>query len=248
LEVSVSELKNKIVAITGASSGIGEATARLLAAKGARVMLGARRVDRLTALVEEIREAGGEAHSMALDVTLPEQVEAFVAAAQQRFGGLDVMINNAGVMPLSPLSARKVDEWNQMIDVNIRGVLHGIAAAQPVMEQQQHGHIINISSIGGLSVSPTAAVYCATKFAVRAISDGLRQETDKLRVTVVSPGVVTSELAETISDASAREAMKAFRRVALDADAVARAIAWVIAQPDEVDVSELVIRPTASPY
>jgi NADP-dependent 3-hydroxy acid dehydrogenase YdfG len=248
LEVSVSELKNKIVAITGASSGIGEATARLLAAKGARVMLGARRVDRLTALVEEIREAGGEAHSMALDVTRPEQVEAFVAAAQQRFGGLDVMINNAGVMPLSPLSARKVDEWNQMIDVNIRGVLHGIAAAQPVMEQQQHGHIINISSIGGLSVSPTAAVYCATKFAVRAISDGLRQETDKLRVTVVSPGVVTSELAETISDASAREAMKAFRRVALDADAVARAIAWVIAQPDEVDVSELVIRPTASPY
>jgi len=244
----VSELKNKIVAITGASSGIGEATARLLAAKGARVMLGARRVDRLTALVEEIREAGGEAHSMALDVTRPEQVEAFVAAAQQRFGGLDVMINNAGVMPLSPLSARKVDEWNQMIDVNIRGVLHGIAAAQPVMEQQQHGHIINISSIGGLSVSPTAAVYCATKFAVRAISDGLRQETDKLRVTVVSPGVVTSELAETISDASAREAMKAFRRVALDADAVARAIAWVIAQPDEVDVSELVIRPTASPY
>ncbi|MDN4629096.1 SDR family oxidoreductase [Erwinia sp. ACCC 02193] len=244
----MSELKNKIVAITGASSGIGEATARLLAAKGARVMLGARRVDRLTALVEEIREAGGEAHSMALDVTRPEQVEAFVAAAQQHFGGLDVMINNAGVMPLSPLSARKVDEWNQMIDVNIRGVLHGIAAAQPVMEQQQHGHIINISSIGGLSVSPTAAVYCATKFAVRAISDGLRQETDKLRVTVVSPGVVTSELAETISDASAREAMKTFRRVALDADAVARAIAWVIAQPDEVDVSELVIRPTASPY
>lgn len=244
----MSELKNKIVAITGASSGIGEATARLLAAKGARVMLGARRVDRLTALVAEIREAGGEAHSMALDVIRLEQVEAFVAAAQQRFGGLDVMINNAGVMPLSPLSARKVDEWNQMIDVNIRGVLHGIAAAQPVMEQQQHGHIINISSIGGLSVSPTAAVYCATKFAVRAISDGLRQETDKLRVTVVSPGVVTSELAETISDASAREAMKAFRRVALDADAVARAIAWVIAQPDEVDVSELVIRPTASPY
>ena len=185
---------------------------------------------------------------MALDVTRPEQVEAFVAAAQQHFGGLDVMINNAGVMPLSPLSARKVDEWNQMIDVNIRGVLPGIAAAQPIMEQQQHGHIINISSIVGLSVSPTAAVYCATKFAVRAISDGLRQETDKLRVTVVSPGVVTSELAETISDASAREAMKAFRRVALDADAVARAIAWVIAQPDEVDVSELVIRPTASPY
>lgn len=244
----MSELMNKVIAITGASSGIGEATARLLAAKGARVMLGARRTARLEKEVAEIHAAGGEAHFMALDVTQLEQMEAFVAEAQQHFGGLDVMINNAGVMPLSPLSSRKVDEWNQMIDVNIRGVLHGIAAVQPLMEQQQYGHIINISSIGGLSVSPTAAVYCATKYAVRAISDGLRQETDKLRVTVVSPGVVTSELAETISDEYAREAMRSYRSVALDPEAIARAIAWVIAQPDDVDVSELVIRHTASPY
>jgi NADP-dependent 3-hydroxy acid dehydrogenase YdfG len=244
----VSELNNKIVAITGASSGIGEATARLLAAKGARVLLGARRTDRLATVVAEIRAAGGEAHFTSLDVTSLSEMERFIAEAQQHFGGLDVLINNAGVMPLSPLSARKVDEWDRMIDVNIRGVLYGIAAAQPLMEQQQHGHIINISSIGGLSVSPTAAVYCATKFAVRALSDGLRQETDKLRVTVISPGVVTSELADSISDDSAREAMKAFRRVALEPDAIARAVVYAIEQPADVDVSEIVVRPTASPY
>ncbi|MEJ5114995.1 SDR family oxidoreductase [Erwinia billingiae] len=244
----MSELNNKIVAITGASSGIGEATARLLAAKGARVLLGARRTDRLATVVAEIRAAGGEAHFTSLDVTSLSEMERFIAEAQQHFGGLDVLINNAGVMPLSPLSARKVDEWNRMIDVNIRGVLYGIAAAQPLMEQQQHGHIINISSIGGLSVSPTAAVYCATKFAVRALSDGLRQETDKLRVTVISPGVVTSELADSISDDSAREAMKAFRRVALEPDAIARAVVYAIEQPADVDVSEIVVRPTASPY
>jgi NADP-dependent 3-hydroxy acid dehydrogenase YdfG len=244
----VSELNNKIVAITGASSGIGEATARLLAAKGARVLLGARRTDRLATVVAEIRAAGGEAHFTSLDVTNLSEMERFIAEAQQHFGGLDVLINNAGVMPLSPLSARKVDEWDRMIDVNIRGVLYGIAAAQPLMEQQQHGHIINISSIGGLSVSPTAAVYCATKFAVRALSDGLRQETDKLRVTVISPGVVTSELADSISDDSAREAMKAFRRVALEPDAIARAVVYAIEQPADVDVSEIVVRPTASPY
>ncbi|MBN7123539.1 oxidoreductase [Erwinia billingiae] len=244
----MSELNNKIVAITGASSGIGEATARLLAAKGARVLLGARRTDRLVTVVAEIRAAGGEAHFTSLDVTSLSEMERFIAEAQQHFGGLDVLINNAGVMPLSPLSARKVDEWDRMIDVNIRGVLYGIAAAQPLMEQQQHGHIINISSIGGLSVSPTAAVYCATKFAVRALSDGLRQETDKLRVTVISPGVVTSELADSISDDSAREAMKAFRRVALEPDAIARAVVYAIEQPADVDVSEIVVRPTASPY
>lgn len=244
----MSKLNNKIVAITGASSGIGEATARLLAAKGARVLLGARRTDRLATVVAEIRAAGGEAHFTSLDVTNLSEMERFIAEAQQHFGGLDVLINNAGVMPLSPLSARKVDEWDRMIDINIRGVLYGIAAAQPLMEQQQHGHIINISSIGGLSVSPTAAVYCATKFAVRALSDGLRQETDKLRVTVISPGVVTSELADSISDDSAREAMKAFRRVALEPDAIARAVVYAIEQPADVDVSEIVVRPTASPY
>ena len=243
----MSEL-NKIVAITGASSGIGEATARLLAAKGARVMLGARRTDRLETLVAEIRAAGGEAHFMSLDVTQLVEMEAFVEETISLFGGLDVLINNAGVMPLSPLSARKVTEWDRMIDVNIRGVLYGIAAAQPLMEQQQHGHIINVSSIGGHAVSPTAAVYCATKYAVRALSDGLRQETDKLRVTVISPGVVTSELADTISDDSAREAMRSFRSVALEPEAIARAIVYAIGQPADVDVSEIIVRPVASPY
>lgn len=244
----MSELNNKIVAITGASSGIGEATARLLAAKGAKVFVGARRTERLEKLVAEIQSAGGEAACMALDVTSLPQMEAFIKEATRLYGGLDVMINNAGVMPLSPLSARKVAEWDRMIDVNIRGVLHGIAAVQPLMEQQRRGHIINVSSIGGHAVSSTAAVYCATKFAVRALSDGLRQETDCLRVTVVSPGVVTSELAETITDDSAREAMNAFRSVAIDPLAIARAIAWAIGQPDDVDVSEMVIRPTSSPY
>lgn len=243
----MSEL-NKIVAITGASSGIGEATARLLAAKGARVMLGARRTERLETLVAEIRAAGGEAHFRSLDVTSLAEMEAFVEETISHFGGLDVLINNAGVMPLSPLSARKVTEWDRMIDVNIRGVLYGIAAAQPLMEQQQHGHIINVSSIGGHAVSPTAAVYCATKYAVRALSDGLRQETDKLRVTVISPGVVTSELADTISDDSAREAMRSFRSVALEPEAIARAIVYAIGQPADVDVSEIIVRPVASPY
>ena len=241
-------IKNKVISITGASSGIGEATARLLAEKGARVIVGARRVDRLATLVDEIRSAGGEAWSQALDVTRLEDMEAFVELAMRKFGRLDVIINNAGVMPLSPLSSRKVEEWNQMIDVNIRGVLHGIAAAQPVMEAQQCGHVINISSIGGLSVSPTAAVYCATKYAVRAISDGLRQESDTLRVTVIYPGVVESELANTITDETARQAMDTFRRIAIKPDAIARAVAYAIEQPDEVDVSELVVRPVASPY
>ena len=244
----MSELNTKVVAITGASSGIGEATARLLAAKGARVLLGARRTERLAKVVDEIRAAGGDAHFMSLDVTSLTEMEAFVEKAKSHFGGLDVFINNAGIMPLSPLSSRKVEEWDRMIDVNIRGVLYGIAAAQPLIEQQQHDHIINISSIGGLAVSPTAAVYCATKFAVRALSDGLRQETDRLRVTVISPGVVTSELADTISDDTAREAMKAFRRVALEPEAIARAVAYAIEQPTDVDVSEIVVRPTASPH
>jgi NADP-dependent 3-hydroxy acid dehydrogenase YdfG len=151
-------------------------------------------------------------------------------------------------MPLSPLNALKVTEWNRMIDVNIRGVLHGIAAVLPTMEQQGQGQIINISSIGGLSVTPTAAVYCATKFAVRAISDGLRQETDKVRVTVICPGVVESELADSISDDTARSAMQEFRRIAIAPDAIARAIAYAVEQPADVDVSEIVVRPTASPF
>ena len=242
-------IEGKVVAITGASSGIGEATARLLAQKGARVVLGARRTDRLEALVAAIREAGGTAEFRALDVTQRDSMEAFIGFAQSAFGRVDVIVNNAGVMPLSPLDALKIDEWNQMIDVNIRGVLHGIAAGLPIMQRQGAGQFVNISSIGGHAVYPTAAVYCATKFAVLAISEGLRQEVGSaIRVTVVSPGVTESELAESISDPEAREGMRAFRKVAIAPEAIARAIAFAIEQPDDVDVSELIVRPTASQY
>lgn len=239
---------SKVILVTGASSGIGEATATRLVRQGHRVVLGARRTERLQALAERLRDEGGQVAYRALDVTRLNDMQDFVAFAEATFGPVDVVINNAGVMPLSPLSALKVDEWDRMIDVNVRGVLHGIAAVLPSMEERGQGHVINVSSIGGHAVSPTAAVYCATKYAVRAISDGLRQETDSIRVTVVSPGVVESELADTISDTTARDAMKAFRRIALQPDAIARAIAYAVEQPNDVDVSELIVRPTASPY
>lgn len=237
----------KVVAITGASSGIGEATARRLAADGHRLLLGARRTDRLDALSREIEEAGGTAAFRRLDVTDAADVQAFVAATREHYGRMDVMVNNAGVMPLSPLDALKVEEWDRMIDVNVRGVLYGIAAALPVMRAQGGGHFVNVASVGAYEVSPTAAVYCATKFAVRAISEGLRQESDgSVRVTLVSPGVTESELAEGISDPAAREAMKAYRAVALPASAIAEAIAYAVAQPAGVDVNEIVVRPAAS--
>lgn len=244
----MSNIQGKVVLITGASSGIGEAAARLIAAKGAHVVLGARRVERLQTLAADIEAQGGSARFRALDVTDALDMQAFADFATHAFGKIDVIINNAGVMPLSPLAALNIAEWNLMLDVNVRGVLHGIAAVLPSMQAQGHGQIINISSIGGLAVSPTAAVYCATKFAVRAISDGLRQETDKIRVTVVCPGVVESELADSISDETARNAMKAFRKVALEPDAIARALVYAIEQPDGVDVSEIVVRPTGSAY
>jgi NADP-dependent 3-hydroxy acid dehydrogenase YdfG len=225
-------IEGKVIAITGASSGIGEATVRLLAAQGAYVILGARRGDRLAALAAEIGFNGGEARWQTVDVTDRADTKRFVDEAHAWRGQLDVLINNAGVMPLSPLEALKVDEWDRMIDVNIRGVLHGIAAALPHMRARRRGQIVNLSSIGGHAVSPAAAVYCATKFAVGAISEGLRQEVGAdIRVTVISPGVTTSDLAESISDASAREAMRDFRRIAIPADAIARAIAYAVAQP-----------------
>jgi len=245
----MSNINGKVVLITGASSGIGEATARLLAARGATVVLGARRVERLEQLAASITRAGGVAACRALDVTRREDTQAFVDFAEQRFGRVDVIINNAGVMPLSRLDALKVDEWDRMIDVNIRGVLHGIAAALPLMQRQRSGQFINIASIGAYAVSPTAAVYCATKYAVRAITEGLRQEVGgDIRVTLVSPGVTESELAESISDEGARAAMNDFRRIAIPAEAIARAIAYAVEQQADVDVSELVVRPTASPY
>lgn len=240
--------QSKVILLTGASSGIGEATARLLAAQGHRLVLGARRTERLRSLSDELQSLGFQAAYRVLDVTRLDELQRFAAYAEETYGPVDAIINNAGIMPLSPLNATRVDEWNRMIDVNIRGVLHGIAAVLPGMEARGKGQIINVSSIGGHAVSPTAAVYCATKFAVRAISDGLRQESDRIRVTVISPGVVESELADTISDPSAREEMRIFRRIAIQPDAIARAIAYAIEQPGDVDVSEIVVRPTASPY
>jgi len=235
----------KVVLITGASSGIGEATARHLAAIGHTVVMGARRTERLEKLAAEIRESGGTVEYRALDVTRLEDTQAFANFALEKFGQVDVIINNAGVMPLSPLHELKVDEWNRMIDVNIRGVLHGIAAVLPHMQSRKTGHVINVSSIGGFQVWPTCAVYSGTKFAVRAISEGLRLENKDVRVTIVSPGVVESELAETISDESTRDMIRDFRKVALTPDAIARAMAYVIEQPADVDVNELIIRPTA---
>lgn len=239
----------KTVLITGASSGIGEATALRLAEDGHRLFLGARRIERLDALAARIETAGGIASFRRLDVTDAADVQQFVGGAVGTYGGVDVMINNAGVMPLSALAENKVDEWNRMIDVNIRGVLHGISASLPVMQAQGSGHIVNVASIGAHEVEPTAAVYCATKFAVWAISEGLRKEhSGDIRVSVISPGVTESELAESISDPAARSAMRAYRAVAIPASAIADAIAFAIGQPPEVDVNEIIVRPAGSTH
>ena len=243
----MNHIQDKIVLITGASSGIGETTARLLAARGATVVLGARRVDRLQALAAEIQAAGGKASVHALDVTSREGVQAFAGQALAEHGRIDVLVNNAGVMPLSPLAALKVDEWDTMIDVNIRGVLHGIAAVLPAMERQGQGHVVNVSSIAGLFVMPTSAVYSATKYAVRAISEGLRTESRTVRVTCVYPGAVESELAHTITHADTAKSIDQFRQIALKPDAIAEAIAHAIGQPPEVDTTDIVVRHLRSP-
>ena len=250
MSVNQSAINQKVVIITGASSGIGETTARILAAQGAKVVLGARRTDRLETLVTDIRAQGGVVEYRAVDVREREQVQALVEFAREKFGRVDVIVNNAGVMPLSPIAELKVDEWERMIDVNIKGVLYGIAAGLPLMKQQGFGHFVNISSIGGHAVYPTAAVYCATKYAVRAISEGLRQEqlNGDIRVTIISPGVVESELANSITDPASRAAMDSFRQIALTPDAIARAVCYAIEQPVDVDVSEIIVRPTKSPY
>ena len=239
---------DKIILITGASSGIGEGIAMELGAAGATLLLGARRTDRLQALVEEINAAGGNAEYRRLDVTDKTDVQAFAEDARQRWGRVDVIINNAGIMPLSPLASMKTEEWDRMVDINIKGVLHGIAAVLPEFTQRGSGHVINIASIGALAVSPTAAVYCATKFAVRAISDGLRQERPDIRVTCIHPGVVESELASTITDDSAKSAMATYRAIALKPDAIGRAVRYAIEQPEDVDVNEIVVRPTRSSH
>lgn len=237
---------NKVILITGASSGIGEGIARELGHAGAKVLLGARRLDRIEAIATEIRNTGGHAEAHELDVTSRQSMADFVQAAVEKWGRVDVLINNAGIMPLSPLAAGKQDEWERMVDVNIKGVLWGIGAVLPVMEAQGSGQIINIGSIGALSVVPTAAVYCATKFAVRAISDGLRQESSNIRVTCVNPGVVESDLASTITHKETMAAMDAYRAISLKPADIARAVRQVIEAPENVDTTEITIRPTAS--
>ncbi|EFB40850.1 hypothetical protein pah_c180o034 [Parachlamydia acanthamoebae str. Hall's coccus] len=239
-------LKNKVIAITGASSGIGEATARWLAQQGAKVVIGARRKDRLEKIKNEIQAAGGEVLSFSVDVTKRQEMKAFAEAAVKQYGRLDVFINNAGIMPLSFLAENKVDEWDQMIDINIKGVLYGIAAALPHFQAQNSGHLINISSVAGHIVFPGCAVYSGTKFAVRAISEGFRQEVgSNIRTTIICPGAVKSELASHITDKHAADSLKPFLGIAIDAEAIAKAIAYAIEQPAEVDVNEIIVRPTA---
>lgn len=239
-------IENKVVAITGASSGLGEATSRLLAAKGAKVLLGARRESKLQTITNEIRASNGTAEFRILDVTKRDDVQAFVQSAVDLFGRIDVLVNNAGLMPLSPLAALKVDEWDRMVDVNIKGVLYGIAAALPLMQAQKAGHIINLSSVAGHVAFPGGAVYCGTKFAVRAISEALRQEVGAdIRSTIISPGAVKSELTTTISDPGTATYVNELYNVAIDADAVARAVAFAIEQPADVDINEILLRPTA---
>jgi NADP-dependent 3-hydroxy acid dehydrogenase YdfG len=243
-------MQGKVIAVTGASSGIGEAVARHFAKAGAAVMLGARRLHRLEAVADEIRRDGGRVALQRLDVTRREDAEAFVQEAVAQFGRLDVIVNNAGVMPLSPVADLKVEEWDRMVDVNLKGVLHGVAAALPVFQAQGSGHIVNVTSVADRRIVPTAAVYSATKFAVRAFSEGLRQEIGGgIRVTVVAPGATESELANGISDPELRRAaVEDYRRDLLPAEAIARAIAYAVGQPPEVDVNELVVRPTAQAY
>ncbi|MBL8667689.1 MAG: SDR family oxidoreductase [Rhodospirillales bacterium] len=242
-----SNIDGKVVVITGASSGLGEASARLLSAQGARVVLGARREDRLNSLVKELTGSGGAALAVATDVTRCAEVKRLVDTAVAAYGRIDVMINNAGLMPQSFLERLRIDEWDRMIDVNIKGVLYGIAAALPHMKQQKAGHIINVSSVAGHKVRPGSAVYAATKHAVRALSEGLRQEVKpyNIRTTVISPGAVATELPDSVTDPEAAERLhKFYAETAIPADSFARAVAFAINQPEDVDINEILFRPT----
>lgn|SRR5512138_604161 len=235
-----------VVIITGASSGIGAATARVLAQNGAKVVLGARRTDRLRTLVNAIREGGGTAEYKAVDVTNRESVLELVTFGRDTYGRVDVLFNNAGVMPVSPMNALKTEEWDRIIDVNIRGVLNGIAAALPIMEAQGSGHIINTASTGAHAIGAQFGVYCASKYAVRAITEGLRQEMDKIRVTLISPGVTESELGHDISVTETASAVQQLRTTALPASAIANAVLYAVSQPEDVDVNEIIVRTVRS--
>jgi NADP-dependent 3-hydroxy acid dehydrogenase YdfG len=242
----MSGIEGKVVAITGASSGIGEATALLLAERGAKVVLGARRPERLEALAARIEKAGGEAAWVRTDVTRREDLSGLVRLARDRYGKIDVLVSNAGIGLISPLDDLRVEDWEEMIDVNLKGVLYGIAAALPVFREQGFGHFVNTVSTAGLRIVPLQSVYAGTKNAVRTISEGLRQEAgDSLRVTVVSPGFVRTDFAEHMDPDVKAQILDKMNKIALSPDAVARAIAFAIEQPDGVDVGDIVVRPTA---
>ena len=240
-------IEGKVVVITGASSGNGEATARHLSAQGASVVLGARRAERIQSLAKELTGRGGKALAVTTDVTRYEQVKRLVDTAVQSYGRIDVMLNNAGLMPHSPLERLKIDDWNRTIDVNLKGVLYGIAAALPYMKQQKSGHFINVSSVAGHKVRPGSAVYAATKTAVLVISEGLRQEVKpyNIRTTVISPGALATELANSITEPDIAENVSQFmREVALPAESFARVVAFAIGQPEDMDINEILFRPT----
>ncbi|AHK71886.1 oxidoreductase [Gluconobacter oxydans] len=248
--MTTDNIAGKVVLITGGSSGLGEATARYLAAQGAKVAIAARRRDRLDEIVSELTAQGQTARAYTLDVTKRSEVEETVAAVTRDFGRLDVLVNNAGLMAIAPIRKLMVDEWDRMIDINIKGVLYGVAAALPVFEKQKSGHVINLSSVAGLKVfAPGGTVYSGTKFAVRAISEGLRQEAgNTFRVTSIEPGAVQSELKSGSGDTDSRKTVEEFYKMAIPADSVARAIAFAISQPDDVDINEIVLRPTRQEF
>ena len=241
-------IKDKVVVVTGASSGLGEAAARRLAKDGARLVLGARRIDRLRELAKEL--SLGEWAVVQTDVTDRAQVKALVDHAVRQHGRIDVLINNAGLMPSSMLERLHIDEWDRMIDVNIKGVLYGIAAVLPYMKEQKSGHIINVSSVAGHKVGPGGAVYSATKHAVRALSEGLRQEVKphNIRTTIISPGAVATELPDTITDPDVAARINEVYKGAISPEAFASTVAFAISQPQDVDINEILFRPTAQVY
>lgn len=243
----MSGITNKVVAITGASSGIGEATALLLAERGAKLVLGARGEDRLAALADRIADAGGDVTQVRTDVRRREDMAGLVGLACERYGRLDVLISNAGVMPISPLDELRVEDWEEMVDVNLKGVLYGIAAALPVFRKQGSGHFVNTASTAGHRIVPNQSVYAGTKFAVRAISEGLRQEAGAdLRVTIISPGMTRTNFADGVTDPAMRARLAEARDgFAMPPDAIARAVAFAIEQPADIDVGEVIVRPTA---
>src|SRR5258705_6755620 len=244
----ITNIQGKVVVITGASSGLGESTARLLAGNGAKVVLGARRKDRIDAVVKDIIATGGSAVGFKTDVTKRTDVEALVKGAMDNHGRIDVIVKNSGIMTIAPMAALKVEEWDRMIDVNIKGLLYGVAAVLPIMQKQKLGHIINIASVAGFKVfAPGGTVYSATKFAVRALTEGLRMElkADNIRCTVISPAAVATELPEGSSEETTRKNLREFYKIGIPSESIARAIAYAIDQPADVEIGDAVIRPTA---